>query len=62
MSDGNYGVYWSGLQSAKGIGVQSGTTADLFLSDEVKEGGLLEGNKVNFFTSLDTAVRISVKQ
>jgi polar amino acid transport system substrate-binding protein len=56
MSDGNYGVYWSSLQSAKGIGVQSGTTADLFLSDEVKEGGLLEGNKVNFFTSLDTAV------
>jgi ABC-type amino acid transport substrate-binding protein len=56
MSDGNYGVYWSSLASDKGIGVQSGTTADLFLSDEVKDGGLLAGNKVNFFSSLDTAV------
>lgn len=56
MSDGNYGVYWSSLKSDKGIGVQTGTTADLFLSDEVKDGGILAGNKVNFFTSLDTAV------
>ena len=55
MSDGNYGVYWSSLKSNKGIGVQSGTTADLFLNDEVKEGGF-EGNRVNFFSSLDTAV------
>lgn len=56
MSDGNYGVYWSSLMTDKGIGVQTGTTADLFLSDEVKDGGLLEGVKVNFFSSLDTAV------
>ncbi|HHX79992.1 MAG TPA: transporter substrate-binding domain-containing protein [Acholeplasmataceae bacterium] len=56
MSDGNFGIYWSSLKSDKGIGVQTGTTADLFLSDEVKEGGILEGNKVNYFSSLDTAV------
>lgn len=56
MSDDNYGVYWSSLTTDKGIGVQSGTTADLFLSDEVKAGGLLEGYKVNYFSSLDTAV------
>lgn len=56
MSDGNYGVYWSSLASEKGIAVQTGTTADFFLADEVAEGGLLEGTKVNFFSSLDTAV------
>ncbi len=56
MTDGNYGVYWSSIKTDKGIAVQPGTTADLFLSDEVKKGGLLEGTKVNFFSSLDTAV------
>ena len=42
MSDDNYGVYWSSLTNDKGIGVQSGTTADLFLSDEVKAGAYLK--------------------
>ena len=35
MSDGNTGVYWSSLNTTKGIGIQTGTTADLFLSDEI---------------------------
>lgn len=56
MTDGNDGVYWSSLTTEKGIGIQTGTTADFFLADEVAEGGLLEGTKVNYFSSLDTAV------
>ena len=56
MSDGNTGVYWSSLNSKKGVGVQTGTTADLFLSDEVKEGGSLEGVKKTGYSLLDTAV------
>ena len=56
MSDGNKGVYWSSLKTDKGIGIQTGTTADLFLSDEIAKGGLLEGVKKTSFTSLDTAI------
>ncbi len=56
MTDGNQGVYWSSLQTEKGIGVQTGTTADLFLGDEIAEGGSLEGVKPTHYTSLDTAV------
>ena len=56
MTDGNNGVYWSSLQSNKGIGVQTGTTADLWLSDEIAQGGILEGVKKTDFDSLDTAV------
>lgn len=56
MTDGNTGVYWSSLDSTKGIGIQTGTTADFFLSDEVAEGGSLEGTKKTDYKSLDTAV------
>ena len=56
MTDGNNGIYWSSLQSNKGIGVQTGTTADLWLSDEIAEGGILENVKKWDFDSLDTAV------
>ena len=56
MTDGNEGIYWSSLQTNKGIGVQTGTTADLFLSDEIAEGGSLEGVNKTDYDSLDTAV------
>ena len=56
MTDGNTGVYWSSLTTTKGIGVQTGTTADLFLGDELAHGGSLEGTKKTGYTSLDTAV------
>lgn len=55
MTDGNLGVYWSSLKTNKGIGVQIGTTADLFLSDEVKETGSLTGVKQTGYDKLDTA-------
>ena len=57
MTDGNTGVYWSSLQTTKGIGVQTGTTADLFLGDELAEGGSLEGVKKTDYKSLDIAVK-----
>ena len=56
MSDGNTGVYWSSLKTQKGIGVQGGTTADLFLSDEIAEGASLEGVKKTDFQDLGVAV------
>lgn len=51
------GIYWDGLAGKK-IAVQKGTTADLFLGDELAEGGVLDGTgaaRTNF-TSLATAV------
>ena len=57
MTDGNNGVYWSKLTTELGIGVQGGTTADLFLGDELAEGGSLEGTKKTTFTSLNVAVQ-----
>lgn len=51
------GVYWESMQG-KNIAIQTGTTADLFLSDELDEGGILYdtgANKVNC-TALATAV------
>lgn len=36
------GVYWNSLEGKK-IAVQTGTTADLFLGDELAEGGTLYG-------------------
>ncbi len=56
MTDGNEGVYWSSLNTDKGIGVQTGTTADLFLGDELAEGGSLEGTKKTDYDSLGVAV------
>ena len=55
MSTGETGVYWSSLASNKGVGVQSGTTADFFLSDEI-DGGSLVGTSKHDFDSLDAAV------
>lgn len=56
MTDGNTGVYWSSLTTTKGIGVQGGTTADLFLSDELGEGGSLEGVKKTDYDKLSVAI------
>lgn len=56
MTDGNIGVYWSSLQTQKGIGVQGGTTADLFLGDELGEGGSLEGVKKTDYDKLSVAI------
>ena len=56
MTDGNTGVYWSSLTTTKGTGIQTGTTADLFLGDELLEGGSLEGTKKSDYDLLDTAV------
>lgn len=56
MSDGHQGVYWSSLYTNKGIGIQSGTTADLFLSDELVEDGSLYGVKKSDYDLLDTAI------
>lgn len=57
MSTGEKGVYWSDLVTNKGIGIQAGTTADFFLSDEIDSGSLKDTNtKKHTFDSLDAAV------
>ncbi len=56
MTDGNTGVYWSSLSTTKGIGIQTGTTADLFLTDEVATGGSLENVRKTSYDSLSIAV------
>lgn len=50
------GIYWDSLKG-KNIAVQEGTTADLFLGDELAEGGTLDGSgaKKVGFASLATA-------
>ena len=55
-SDGVNGVYWEKL-AGKTIAVQGGTTADLFLSDELDEGGVLAdtGAQPKRFDALATA-------
>ena len=56
MTTSEEGVYWSGLKD-KNIGIQSGTTADFFLSDEIEKGSLYNTNtKKVYFDSLDAAV------
>ena len=40
-TDNVTGVYWESMQGKK-IAIQNGTTADLFLSDELAEGGILD--------------------
>lgn len=40
--NGKVGVYWEAFAGKK-IGVQTGTTSDLFLGDEISEGGVLDG-------------------
>lgn len=51
------GVYWDSL-AGKNISVQNGTTADLFLGDELAEGGTLYGTdaKKTGFSALASAV------
>ena len=55
-SDDCQGVYWESL-AGKNIAVQGGTTADLFVGDEIAEGGALYGTgaKCTPFTALATA-------
>lgn len=50
-------IYWDSLAGMK-IGIQSGTTADLFLGDELADGGSLAGTGAarTAFTSLSVAV------
>ena len=48
--NGTTGIYWDSLKGKK-IAVQNGTTSDLFLGDELAEGGTLAGTnaaKVGF--------------
>lgn len=56
-TDGVKGVYWNSLAGKK-IAVQEGTTADLFMSDELDEGGVLYGTGAapTRFSALQTAV------
>lgn len=56
-TDSVTGIYWDSLGGKK-IAVQEGTTADLFLSDELDEGGTLDGTGAapTRFASLATAV------
>ena len=56
MTDDVEGVYWDSLQTKRGIGVQTGTTADMFLSDEVMPGGSLEGVTPTQFKDLTLAI------
>lgn len=56
-TDNKTGVYWEAM-SGKTIGIQGGTTADLFLGDELATGGTLDGTgaKKTSFQSLNVAV------
>lgn len=54
-TDNLNGVYWDSLKGKK-IAVQNGTTADLFLGDEIAEGGAAEGAKKVGFDALASAV------
>ncbi len=56
-TDNVTGVYWDSL-AGKNISVQNGTTADLFLGDELAEGGTLYGTeaKKTGFSALASAV------
>ena len=56
-TDAVVGVYWDSL-AGKNIAVQNGTTADIFLGDEIAEGGTIAGTdaKKVGFSALATAV------
>ena len=56
-TDNVTGVYWEAM-AGKTIGIQGGTTADLFLGDELAEEGLLSGTGASktSFQSLSVAV------
>ncbi len=56
-TSGEVGIYWDSL-AGKSIAVQNGTTADLFLGDELGDGGTIAGTgaKKVGFASLATAV------
>lgn len=56
MSDGNNGIYWKNLRTNRAIGVQTGTTADLFLEKETENGGSLEGVSTTYYKSIDIAI------
>ena len=52
------GVYWDSLAGKK-IAVQSGTTADLFLADELAEGGTLYGTNATDVQFKELAVAVA---
>ena len=56
-TDNTVGIYWDSLVGKK-IAVQTGTTADLFLGDELDEGGILNGTGASVVkcSALATAV------
>ncbi|MCH5164398.1 MAG: transporter substrate-binding domain-containing protein [Clostridiales bacterium] len=56
-TDNTVGIYWDSLAGKK-IAVQTGTTADLFLGDELDEGGILNGTGASVVqcSALSTAV------
>ena len=56
-TDGVTGIYWDSLAGKK-IAVQTGTTADLFLGDELAEDGILYGTDASVVkcSALATAV------
>ena len=56
-TDNVKGVYWDSLAGKK-VAVQGGTTADLFLGEELSEGGILHGTNASVVscTALATAV------
>lgn len=56
MTTGEKGIYWSELASEKGIGVQTGTTADSVLTAELEKGTLAGTNTSKHdFASLSAA-------
>ena len=56
-TDSVTGIYWDSLAGKK-IAIQTGTTADLFLGDELADGGILYGTGASVVqcTALSTAV------
>ncbi|MDE7167217.1 MAG: transporter substrate-binding domain-containing protein [Clostridia bacterium] len=52
-TDGVTGVYWESM-TGKTIGIQGGTTADIFLADELVEGGSLYDTETSKATAAKT--------
>lgn len=57
-TDNVTGIYWDSLAGKK-IAVQSGTTADLFLADELGEGGTLDGTGATDVQFKELAVAVA---
>lgn len=52
------GIYWDSLAGKK-IAVQTGTTADLFLGDELAEGGVLDGTGASVVQCKELATAVA---